>query len=120
MFGVKLVSENNKEFFKSESVRRDLVLLLIIFIDENVCSHIYVDPETTELWANFLSSEKSLQGKSRQKLIIPQAFGAEECSSYFIFNMEFVFKSISSICMLLGIFNISCSLSENGFRNAGM
>ena len=44
-----------------------------------------------------------------------EAFGAEESSSNFIFNDQLVFKSISSLCILLGIFIIFCSLGENGF-----
>ena len=44
-FGVKLFTKNSREFFKFESVRRDLVLLLINFMDENAYSHVYVVPK---------------------------------------------------------------------------
>ena len=49
-----------------------------------------------------------------------EAFRAEESSSNSIFNDELVFKSISSICILLGIFIIFCSLGKNGFLKACM
>ena len=49
-----------------------------------------------------------------------EAFGDEEISSNFIFNNELVFKSLSFICILLDIFIIFCSLSENGFIKASM
>lgn len=121
MFGVKFVTESSSVFFKFESVSRDLVLLLISFMAENACSHLYVVPKRhIKLWANFLSSGKFSQGNDRQNLIMSEASGTEESSSNFIFNDEFVFKSISSICILLGIFIIFCSLSENGFIKASM
>jgi len=40
MFGVKFVSESSRKFFNFESVRRDLVLLLINFMDENAYLHV--------------------------------------------------------------------------------
>jgi len=42
MFGVKLVTESIRKFFNFESVRRDLVFLLINFMDENSYLHVYV------------------------------------------------------------------------------
>jgi len=35
MFGVKFVTESSRKTINFESVRRDLVLLLINFVDEN-------------------------------------------------------------------------------------
>jgi len=40
MFGVKFVTESSRKFFNFESVRRDLVLLLINFMDENAYLHV--------------------------------------------------------------------------------
>ena len=48
------------------------------------------------------------------------AFGAEESSSNSIFNDELVLMSVSTICILLGIFIIFCALSENGFIKVSM
>ena len=88
---------------------------------ENACSHQYVVPKRhIKLWSNVLSSGKFSLGNDLQKLIMLESFGAEESYSNFIFNDELVFKSISSICILLGIFIIFCSLSENGFIKASM
>jgi len=42
MFGVKFVTESSRKFFNFKSVRRDLVLLLINFMDENAYLHVYV------------------------------------------------------------------------------
>jgi len=42
MFGVKFVTESSRKSFNFESVRRDLVLLLINFMDENAYLHVYV------------------------------------------------------------------------------
>ena len=121
MFGFKCVTESSSVFFKYESVSRDLVLLLTSFIAENVCSHLHVVPKRhIKFWANFLSSGKFSHGNDRQKLIMSETFGTEESSWNFVFNDEFVLKSISSICILLGNFIIFCSLSENGFVKASM
>ena len=40
MFGVKFVTESSSKFFNFESVRRDLVLLLINFMGENAYLHV--------------------------------------------------------------------------------
>ena len=53
----------------------------------------------------------------RQKWIMSEGFWTEESSPNLIFNIDIVFKSISSPCMLLGIIINFCSLSENGFIN---
>jgi len=42
MFGVKFFTESSREVFKFESVRRDLVLLLINFMKKIIFSHVYV------------------------------------------------------------------------------
>jgi len=42
MFGVKFVTENSRKFFNFESVRRDLVFLLINFMDENAYLYVYI------------------------------------------------------------------------------
>ena len=74
---------------------------------ENACSHQYVVPKRhLELWANVVNSGTFSQINDRQIWIVLEAFVAEVSSSYFIFNDELVFKSISSICILLGIFII--------------
>ena len=86
---------------------------------ENVCSHLYVvSKRHIKPWANFLSSGKFSQGNDCQNLIMTDVFGTEERSSNLTFNDERVFKSISSNCILLGIFIMFCSLSENGFPKA--
>jgi len=41
MSGIKFVTESSKKF-NFESVRRDLVLLFINFMDENAYLHVYV------------------------------------------------------------------------------
>jgi len=45
LFGVKFVIENRREIFKFESVRLDLVMLLVNFMDENACWHMYIIPK---------------------------------------------------------------------------
>ena len=88
---------------------------------ENACSHLYVVPKRhIAVWANVISSGKFLHDNDRQNWIISESFGAEESSSYFIFIDELAFKSISSICILLGIFIIFCLLRQNWFINASM
>jgi len=42
MFGIKFVTDSSRKFFNFESVSRDLVLLLINFMDENAYLHVYV------------------------------------------------------------------------------
>ena len=42
MCGVKFVPESRRKLFNFESARRDLVLLLINFMGENACLHVYV------------------------------------------------------------------------------
>jgi len=42
MFGAKFVTESIRKLFNFESVRRDLVFLLINFLDENAYLHVYV------------------------------------------------------------------------------
>jgi len=70
MFGVKFVSESRK-LFNFESVRRDLVFLLISFIDENIYLHVYVvSKRHTYNLTEFSYSEKFLHGKDGQKLIM--------------------------------------------------
>ena len=72
---------------KFEPVSLDLALLLISFMAENVCSHLYVVPKRhIKPWANFLSSGKFSRGNDCQNLIMSDAFGTEESSSNLIFN----------------------------------
>jgi len=40
IFGVEFVTESSRKFFNFESVRRDLVLLLINFMDEDAYLHV--------------------------------------------------------------------------------
>jgi len=54
MFGVKFVTENSRKFFNFESVRRDLVFLLINFMDENAYLYVYIVSKRHTNWANFL------------------------------------------------------------------
>ena len=83
--------------------------------------HIYVFfRNDIALWANVFGSGKFSQANDRQNWITSEAFVSEEISSNFIFNDELVSKSISSICILLGIFIIVCSLSENALMKASM
>jgi len=77
-------------------------------MDENVCSHAYAVPKRHITLANFLSLGKFLQGRDRQKQI-SQASGFEKSSKF-----EFVFKSISYICVLVGIFIIFWALVRIG------
>ena len=88
---------------------------------ENACSHLYfVKKRHINLWANVRSSGIFSQGDDCQNWIMSEAFGAEEGSSNFILNDEFVFRSMSFICILLGIFIIFCSLSEYRFIKVSM
>jgi len=45
MFGVKFITESSRKFLIFESVRRNLILLLINFMDENAYLHVYVVSE---------------------------------------------------------------------------
>jgi len=45
ILGIKFITESNKHFFKLESDSRDLSLFLIIFMEENDFSHLYVVPK---------------------------------------------------------------------------
>jgi len=104
ILGVKFVTESNSQFFKLESDRRDLSLFVIIFMNENDCSHLYVAPKRQALlWANALIFGRCSHDNDRQKPIISDALGKEESSPNFIFNSEFAFSAISSISILLGI-----------------
>ena len=119
MFGVKLVSESNKEFFKFESVRCDLVLLLIIFIDENVHMYMSIQNGRDSLGQIFFVLRNLRKVKlARNKLYHrPLVLRNAHHISFSIWNL---FLSQLVPFVLLSIFNISCSLSENGFRNVGM
>ena len=98
MFGVNSVTVSSTVFFKFESVRRDLVLLLTSFMAENACSHRYVVLKRhIKLWTNRLSSGKCSLGNYHKNLIMCEALGTEESSSNLIFNDECAFKSIRSI-----------------------
>jgi len=42
MFGGKYVTKSSRKLFNFESVRHNLIFLLINFMDENACLHVYV------------------------------------------------------------------------------
>ena len=128
---VKCVTKSNRQFFKLESDSRDLSLFLIIFMKENDCSHLYVVlKRQAYLWENFVISGKCSHGNDQQKTnhfrlwkSFPKSFpGLSFGLSNFIFNThtEFALGSVSSICILLSILRMLCSLSENGFINSSM
>jgi len=108
VFGVKFVTESTRKFFNFESGRRDVVLLLIHFMDENAYLYMRVVSKRHYIFlsVNFLSSGKFSQVTSRQKFITSLVPGTEESASNFFFNTKFVLKSRRSIYMLLGIFII--------------
>lgn len=64
IFGAKFVTEKNREFFKSESIIRDFVLLFINFIDNNnnVSSHPYVVTKEHIIFGKFSYLGKKSQG----------------------------------------------------------
>ena len=93
-----MVVESTKQFFKLESDNLDLILFLIIFIDENDCSHLCVATKRQALlWTNFLSFGKCSHDKDRRKLIACVTLGNDETSLNFIFSTEFAWRSKSSI-----------------------
>jgi len=69
MFGVKFVTDSSRKFFDFASARRDLVLLLINFMDENAYLHVYVVSKrhTYNFERIFLVLGNFHQGKDRQK-----------------------------------------------------
>ena len=110
------MTESSRKSFNFKAVKRDLVLLLINFMDENAYLHMYVVSKRHNITlSEFLNSGKFSQGKDRQKLITSQVPGSEKSASNFVFNIKFVLKSRRYIYILLCIFLIFCSLSENGF-----
>jgi len=94
MFGVKFFTENSSEFFSFKSVRRELALLFINYIDENVCSNVY----NTQLQANFLNFWKFSQAKDGKKQNFRKHQGLKKVHKISFSILKFFF---SPMCILL-------------------